>query len=304
MDHAFCSAMGIRAANCGKGNFARCLAVLSSLLVLNALADLVVDLGLAKDFAFLDISSDPSVDALLKKGVFTGDIGWSGSNGRSIDIKGTLDGDIYRTAGSFLSIKDTKFLGTDYPATDMSGFISDVDAVVAQFGSFSQDIDLGNVDQSVDLTIDRTDEYTVVDMSIFRLSSGTLTINGQADDIFYIRISDIFELSSVDIVVNGTDASRVFFIYDGTDDLKYDEGDVLGNIIAPNASVLLTKIDSFSGSVVSGDGFSIDGRNQNTVFNHAVAIPESTVLGLIGLFGVGAIFVCRIFRLKRLNSSA
>lgn len=296
--------MGIRVPNCGKGNFARCLAVLCSLLVLNVLADLVVDLGSAKDFAFLDIGSDPSIDALLKKGVFTGDIGWSGGSGSGINIKGTLDGDIHRTADSFLSVKDGRFLGADYPAADTSSFVEDINAAVAQFGSLSQDIDLGSIDQSVDLTIDRTDEYTVVDMSTFRLSSGTLTLNGQADDIFYIRISDIFELSSVDIVVNGTDASRVFFIYDGTDDLEYDGGDVLGSIIAPNATVLLSKIDSFSGSVVSGDGFSVDGKNKNMVFNHNVAIPEATALSLVGLCGVGAIFVYRIFKFRKIGASA
>ncbi|MCK5676330.1 MAG: DUF3494 domain-containing protein, partial [Verrucomicrobia bacterium] len=136
----------------------------------------------------------------------------------------------------------------------------------------------------------------VVDMDSFKLSSGTLTLNGQADDIFYIRISNAFDLSNVDIVVNGTDASRVFFIYDGDSDFTYDGGDFLGTIVAPNAAVTLSKLTSFGGSVISGNGFSIGGKTSNKVL-----VPEPTVLSLIGLFGGGMISVRRIFKNKTPN---
>ncbi len=159
------------------------------LLALNAPADFIVDLGSASDFLFLDIGIDPSVKSLIEKGMFTGDIGWSGGTGTKIKLRdSTLDGDIYRAAGSSLDSKRSSILlGADYSDTDMSNFIADVDAAVARFGALTQDIDLGSIDQSVGLTIDRTDEYTVVDMSVFKMSSGTLTLNGEADDIFYIR---------------------------------------------------------------------------------------------------------------------
>ncbi len=262
---------------------------------------MLVDLGSARDFAFLDINSNPAYDALIKKGTFTGDIGWSGGSGTRITLKkATLTGDLYRAAGSSLKAKKgSALLGTDYPTADLSRFIADVDAAVAQFGSLTQDIDLGDIDQSGGLTLERTDKYTVIDMTTFKLSSGTLTLNGQADDIFYIRVGDIFELNSVDVVVNGTDSSRVFFIYDGDSDLIYDGGDFLGNIIAPNAAVQFSKIDSFSGSVISGGGFSFVGASTDTVFEHTVAIPEPTAMSLIGLFSGVLLYVRRIFRRKK-----
>lgn len=286
------------------GNSIRCVIVLCLLIALNALADFIIDFGSASDFAFLDIGTDPSNPGFLGKGSFTGDIGWAGGFGTKFDLKSTLTGDLYRAEGSSLKLKGGKLLGADYSDYDMSSFIADVDAAVARFGLFAQDIDLGSIDQSGGLTIDRTDEYTVVDMSVFKLSSGTLTLNGQADDIFYIRVSDIFELSNVDVVVNGTDASRVFFIYDGTSDLIYDQGEVLGNIIAPNAAVLLSKIDGFSGSVISGNGFSVTGANNKTAFSHIEAVPESTVLGLVTLIGGCSIFIHRIFRCRNISSSS
>jgi hypothetical protein len=279
------------------------IALLCSLLVLNAAADYIVDLGSASDFLFLDIGTDPSHGALLGKGAFTGDIGWSGSKGTTITMRGSLDGNLYRAPGS--SLKDSRglLLGTDNSDYDMSSFIADVDAAVARFGMLAQDIDLGNVDQSGALTLNRTDKYTVVDMSTFRMSSGTLTLNGQADDIFYIRVRDIFELSNVDIVINGTDSSRVFFIYDGTSDLSYDGGSILGNIIAPNAAVTLSKIDGFSGSVISGDGFTVSGSTKKMIFN-TEAVPESTALALIAMAGGSAIFLHRIFKWRNINSDA
>ncbi len=296
--------MGTGATNGGiAGNSARCIIVLGLLLALNALADFIVDFGSASNFAFLDIGTDPNNPGFLGKGSFTGDIGWAGGTGTKFDLKSTLTGDLYRAEGSSLKLKGGKLLGADYSDYDMSSFIADVDAAVARFGLFAQDIDLGSIDQSGGLTIDRTDAYTVVDMSVFKLSSGTLTLNGQADDIFYIRVSDIFELNNVDVVVNGTDSSRVFFIYDGTSDLIYEQGEVLGNIIAPNATVLLSKIDGFSGSVISGNGFSVTGANNKTAFSHTEAVPESTVLGLVTLIGGGAIFVHRIFRCRTISSN-
>lgn len=291
--------MEIRVANGGRaGNFARCVIVLCSLLALNTSADLIVDLGLAKGFTFLDIGLNPANNMLIKKGKFSGNVGWAGGAGTKIELSGTLDGDIYRTAGSSLKIKGGTLLGTDNEVSSMQKYIDAVDFAVAQFGSLTQDIYLGSIDQSGGLTIDRTDEYTVVDIDSLKLSSGTLTINGQADDIFYIRVSNMFDLSNVDIVVNGTDASRVFFIYDGDSDFTYDGGDFLGTIVAPNAAVTLSKLTSFGGSVISGNGFSISGKTANTV------VPEPAVLSLIGLLGGGMIYFHRIFRCRKLDSSA
>ncbi len=288
------------------GNFARCIIVLCSLLALNASADLIVDLGSAKDFMFLDIGSDPSRNALLAKGRFGGDIGWSGGTGTKIELrKGLLIGDIYRAADSTLKIKKGgEHLGADYPAADMSKFIADVDAAVARFGTLNQDMDLGSIQQSGGLTIDRTDESTVVDIDSLKLSSGTLTLNGQVDDVFYIRISNAFDLFNVDVNVVGTDPSRVFFIYGGTNDLTYGGGYFLGNIIAPNAAVLLSDIEGFSGSVISGDGLSVTGKRKNTAFDHTVAIPEPAVLSMVGLFAGGVLFLRRIFWNKVLKSNA
>lgn len=278
------------------GNFARCVIVLCSLVAWNTSADLIVDLGSAKNFTFLDIGIHPSNNMLIKKGTFRGNVGWAGGAGTKIELKGTLNGDIYRTAGSSIKFKGGRLQGTDNEVSSMQNFIDDVDFAVAQFASLSQDIYLGDIDQSGGLTIDRTDESTVVDIDSLKLSSGTLTLNGQADDIFYIRVSNIFDLSNVDIVVNGTDASRVFFIYDGDSDLTYDRGDFLGTIVAPNAAVTLSRLDSFAGSVISGNGFSISGKTRNTVF-----VPEPAVLSLIGLFGVGMVSVRRIFKDKSPN---
>ena len=261
------------------------------MLALNTSADLIVDLGLAKNFTFLDIGINPANNMLIKKGKFSGNVGWAGGARTRIELSGTLDGDIYRTVGSSLKLKGGTLLGTDNEVSSMQEYIDAVDFAVAQFGSLTQDIYLGDIDQSGGLTINRTDEYTVVDIDSLKLSSGTLTLNGQADDIFYIRVSNVFDLSNVDIVVNGTDASRVFFIYDGDSDFSYDGGDFLGTIVAPNAAVTLSKIHSFDGSVISGNGFSISGKTRNTVF-----VPEPAVLSLIGLFGGGMISVRRIFK--------
>ena len=126
-----------------------------------------------------------------------------------------------------------------------------------------------------------------VDIYSLKLSSGTLTLNGQADDIFYIRVSNVFDLSNVDIVVNGTDASRVFFIYDGDSDFTYDGGDFLGTVVAPNAAVTLSKLTSFGGSVISGNGFTISGKTRNTVIAPPPSVPEPAVSGLIALVGGG-----------------
>lgn len=286
------------------GNTTRCVMVVFLLFALNALADFIVDLESAGNFAFLDIGTDAGITGYLGKGAFTGDIGWLGASGTQLDLKSTLTGDLYRSADSSLRLKGGTLLGTDHSGYDMSGFVADVDAAVARFGLLSQDIDLGSVDRSGGLTIDRTDAYTVVDMDVFKLSSGTLTLNGQVDDIFYIRVSDIFELSNVDIVVNGTDSSRVFFIYGGSSDLVYDKGDVAGNIIAPNAAVLLSKIDGFNGSVISGNGFSVVGARKDTPFNYTEAIPESTILSLVTVIGGGAIFVHRIFRFRKASANS
>ena len=277
--------------------------VILSGFVLSASADLIVDLGSAKDFIFLDISSDPSIDATLEVGSFNGDIGWSADNGRNITVTGALTGDVYRVEGSEL-VLDGTHLGTDYASADMQGFIDDVNAAVDQFASLSQDQNLGSIDMSGDYTISRSDAYTVVDISTFKLSSGTLTIDGLADDVFYIRVSDTFELDNVDVVVNGTDSSRVFFIYDGSSDVKYESGHFLGNVIAPNAFAKFDKVYSFGGSIISGSGFAVEGSNENTVFDHTVAIPEPAVISLISLFGGGMIFSRRIFGRKKSDSGA
>ncbi|MEN8255096.1 MAG: ice-binding family protein [Verrucomicrobiota bacterium] len=279
------------------GNLARCIIVLCSLLALDTSADLIVDLGLAKNYTFLDVGLNPANNMLFRKGTFRGNVGWAGGAGTEIELNGTLEGNIHRAAGSSLKIKSGSLLGTDSEVSFMQDVIDDVDFAMTQYASLTQDIYLGDIDQSGGLTIDRTDEYTVVDMDSLKLSSGTLTLNGQADDIFYIRISNAFDLSNVDVVVNGTDASRVFFIYDGDSDFTYDGGDFLGTIVAPNAAVSLSKLNGFNGSVISGNGFSIGGRTSNNVI-----IPEPAVLSLIGLFGIGSVSIRRIFKDKTPNS--
>ena len=272
-----------------------------SLYSLNAQADPIVDLGSAADFIFLDISENPAMDAVLYSGVFTGKIGWSGGSGSQLTLKrkAAVSGDIYLAEGS--TLQKTKFQGVENPSSDMSGFINDVNRAVVQFGTLTQDINLETIDQRGSLTIDRTDAYTVVDMDTFKLSSGTLTLNGQENDIFYIRVSDAFQLNNVDVVVNGTDFSRVFFIYDGTRDFKFRGGDFVGNIIAPNASVVMTHIDSFSGTPISGDGFRVKGANKRTTFDHTAPIPEATALSLVTLLGCGAIFIHRFFRFRKIS---
>lgn len=284
------------------GNHAKRLVLLCCLLALNTSADFVVDMGSASDFLFLDIGADSSGLAEIGKGNLTGSVGWSGGRRTQITLSGSLTGDLYHAAGSSLKTKGGTLLGAEYPDYDMSSFIADVDAAVARFGMLTQDIDLGSVDKSGSLMLNRTDEYTVVDMSTFRMSSGTLTLNGEADDIFYIRVSDVFELSKVDVVINGTDSSRVFFIYDGNSDLIYDGGTVLGNIIAPNAAVQLSKINGFHGSVISGGGFSVSGKSKRMVIT-TEPIPESTVLGLVAVVGGMAIFVHRIFKIRKISST-
>jgi len=279
--------------------------VLYLLLALNAPADLIVDFGSAKDFTFLDVGLNPGNNLLIQKGTFSGNVGWAGGAGTRIDLNATLDGDLYHTAGPTVRYRrGGTLLGADLEVSSMQGFIDDVDFAVAQFGSFTRDIYLGSIDQTGGLTIDRTDEYTVVDLDSFSMSSGTLTLNGQADDVFYIRVSDVFELSNVDVVVNGTDASRVFFIYDGTSDLTFEGGGFQGNIIAPDAAVLLTKIEGFSGSVISGNGFTVSGKTKNIVIAPPPPVPEPAVLSLIGLFGGGGIFVRRIFKCRTFSASA
>ena len=264
----------------------------------------MVDLGSASDFLVLDIGTDPSNPGTIRYGDFTGDVGWSGGKSSRLNLRATLDGDIYRAPRSSLRVNNEGMLtGTDYADHDMSSFIADVDAAVAQFGALTQDIDLGSIDQSVGLTIGRTDKYTVVDMSVLKMSSGVLTLNGQADDVFYIRVTDTFELSNVDIVVNGTDSSRVFFIYEGTSELTFNDGTALGNIIAPYAQVTLTKLTGFNGSVISGDGFTIGGSNKIEPVITPDPIPEATVLGLIAVIGTGSIFIHRIFRCKNTGST-
>lgn len=287
------------------GDRSKRIIMLCLLVVLNTSADMIVDLGSARDFMFLDINTESSNDALISDGIFEGDIGWSGGLGTMLKLrKAKLSGDIYRTEDSLLRFKrGGKLLGTDYSDATMSGFITDVDEAVARFGSLTQDIDLGDIKQRGGLTIDRTDKYTVVDMNTFKLSSGTLTLNGQANDIFYIRVRDVFELNNVDVVVNGTDSSRVFFIFDGTEQLEFKRGDFYGNIIAPNASVLLANVEGFDGSVISGDGFKVSGAKKKQVFKHSEAIPESTVLGLVSTVGCAAIFIHRFFKFRRVNSS-
>jgi hypothetical protein len=184
----------------------------------------------------------------------------------------------------------------------MSRFIADVNAAVARFGLLTQDIDLGAVNQPGWLTIGRTDKYTVIDMSEFRITSGTLTLDGEADDIFYIRIRDAFELNNVDVVVNGTDASRVFFIYEGSGDLEFNRGGFSGNIISPNATVLMSGISRFEGSVISGDGFSVAGSNKRVEFEHVPTIPEATALSMVAIASATAIFIRRFFKLSAIES--
>lgn len=285
-------------------NRARRIIVLCLVVVLNTSADMIVDLGSARDFMFLDISRNPATDALISKGMFNGDIGWSGGSGTQLMLKqSTVGGDLYHAADSSLSIRrGAELTGTEYAAADMAGFIADVEAAVANFATLTQDIDLGAVRQTGSLTINRTDAYTVVDMSEFRLSSGTLTLNGEAGDIFYIRVRDVFELINVDVVVNGTDASRVFFIYDGTDDVEFKRGDFLGNIVAPNAAVLMSSLNQFDGSVISGNGFDVSGSSKTGVYEHVVAIPEATVLGLVTVVGGAALFIHRFFRCRKVGS--
>ena len=287
-----------------KGTLARLCIVSLSLFSLNARADLIVDLGSAADFMFLDISENPAMDAVFDSGVFTGRIGWSGGSGTQVTLnnKAAVTGDIYLAEGATLKLaKKTKFSGVEYASTDMSGFIIDVNKAVDQFGTLTQDIDLGTIDQQGGLTIDRTDAYTVVDMDTFKLSSGTLTLNGEVDDIFYIRVSDAFQLNNVDVVVNGTDSSRVFFIYDGTGDFEFSGGDFAGNIIAPNASVVMDRVAGFDGTLISGNGFSVKGLNKKTTFDYTAPIPEATALSLVTLFGCGAILTHRFFRFRKIN---
>lgn len=277
---------------------AHCIMVGSLFLALSASADLIVDLGSAKDITFLDVGIDSSNNLLIQKGTFTGNVGWASGTGTRIDVYGTLDGDIYHKTGSTVKYsRGGRLLGAEIEMDSMQNFIDDVDAAVAQFASFNRDIYLGNIQQTGNLTIDRTDEFTVVDLDALQLSSGTLTLNGQADDIFYIRVSDLFDLSNVDVVINGTDASRVFFIYTGSSDFTFDGGDFQGNIIAPEAAVVLSKVESFGGSVISGNGFSISGKSKNVVFTPPpAAVPEASVISLITLAGGGSILIRRSFK--------
>ena len=295
-------------------NRARRMVLVCLLVVLNTSADMIVDLGAARDFMFLDIGTDPLGSGQLSGGVYEGNMGWSGGMGTQLEFKNvTFNADIYRTEDSLLRLKGkSELLGTDYSGADMTGFISAVDAAVARFGTFARDMDLGVVNQTGGLTINRTDAYTVVDVSEMKLTSGTLTINGETIDLrpnedspeekfFDIRIKDVFELSNVDVVVNGTDASRVFFIFEGSGDLEFKGGELYGNIIAPNASVSLTHLDAFDGSMISGGGFTVTGANKESVIRHTEAIPESTVLGLVATVGGAAIFIHRFFKFRRVN---
>jgi hypothetical protein len=287
------------------GNSTQRVLILCLLVVLNASADYIVDLGAARDFLFLDVSPEANVRMEISKGFYEGRTGLAGGINSQFDLRATLSGDIYRTADSLLKIKRKggEHIGLDYAGSDMTAFVEAVDTAVAQFGLLNQDLDLGAVDQLGGLTLNRTDAYTVVDMSSLKLSSGSLTINGEADDIFYIRVRDMFELSSVDVVVNGTDASRVFFIYEGTNDLFFGEGALRGNLVAPNAAVLLTAVQGFEGSVISGGGLRVRGSGQGITFQHTAAIPESTVFGLIAVAGGGAILIHRFFKVRQVAAS-
>jgi hypothetical protein len=163
-----------------------------------------------------DFNEGPGNDGVLspysKFGYYEGNIGWSATNGKKLSIKDAdLVGDIYRACDSDYENNGT-LTGTDYDSVDLDAYISDGLSIIAQFEALSSSQSYQKID-SKDYTFTATEgsDVTVIDIEELKVC-GTLTLEGDDNDVFYIRVTDLFSLSDVSMALIGTDASRVFFL--------------------------------------------------------------------------------------------
>ena len=248
----------------------------------------LVNYGTAGGFLVLDPNSGRSNDAVLSTGIFSGNVGWSadiGSGKRfTLASSATLNGNLYRSTGSTVTIDGT-LNGSHVPGYNLTGVIADAAAAQVQFQGLSPNQTFGTFSGG---TISRSGVNTVVDIAHLTLSSTTLNISGNSGDFFYFRVSNTLDLNSSSIAITGTDAAHVFFYFSSpTSTLSINNGSVAGNFFAPSTYVSLSSVQSFTGTIIAGNGFSIQGATPSANFTFMHPVPEPEVYALIA--GLGAL---------------
>ena len=121
--------------------------------------------------------------------------------------------------------------------------------------------------------------------------NGTVTLNGGANDVFYINVFTHMDLTGV-ILANGVSAKNVFFNIVSGQDAKLS-GTINGTVLAFNPKTKKTTSLEITGATINGDVVAGSLNINNTTINGIVAAPsdvamapEASSLAAMSLLGI------------------
>lgn len=271
-----------------------------------------VSLGTAGEFVLLDIESSTDNEGKYS-GTAKGKGGWKTTSNDYIN-SGTWIGEFIVTStsnyqGDDPSEPDPGSRPTEDPSAlvqariDALNAASDIAALPSsgasyQYSSVIFDLGLNQLvwrDSATQLvpnptnTVVTSGNLTVVDFGKIDLSSEDIVIEGSPGDIVIARVggSDDMKMSSSTFTFTGGITAESFFVYYEGDLVDFSSSDFAGTLLAPEAFVKMSS-GSAKGVVISGNGFDLS----NVILDFAEPIPEPSTL-MSAFLGLGVLMIRR-----------
>lgn len=173
--------------------------------------------------------------------------------------------------------------------SNLSGNYSNASTFSSTIASFTPNITFNDQNQTIS-SITGVSQLNVVEIDAGNFNTGTITITGSANEIFYINVKENNFTAKNIVLSGGVTASNIYWNFLGSSEIGLGSGTFNGNILDFNSQVQLTNM------TVNGGIYGYDPQIQETTVNDpaCVAVPEpSTWVGLgaalggIGMVGAG-----------------
>lgn len=229
------------------------------------------------DFFMFQYGPTPTGDSELSKAIFVGDVGFSATDKKLQFSDITMRGNVYRVNSGVEVGEPTK--GEIIEDPELISQVSDeIDAAQRLVWSLPSDENLGDFDERGDFLLDYSgtpDKEIVIDADFFRYGGGTLTIRTDVNDLMYIRVKDGIDLSNVEVVLEGITGSNLLIaggdVGTGVGDIeiKLDNGNWYGTVLAPQAKLNFVSLSSMQAMLI-GNEIKMVGRNKNVIIEPVV----------------------------------
>jgi hypothetical protein len=249
-----------------------------------------IDLGNAGQYTVLGLSD---TDVHLSNTSITGDVGVGPDGKLKFMAPSTINGNIYLDASATTSASAGTLNGARFTGQNLAPALHDALSLSASAAALCPTMTLGKV--NLPTTLDGNGGVNVLSISSLSLGNNeNLTLNGGANDLFYLNITDGLSLTgNAKILESGglTPAQVLINVIGAGSALVTGAGnEVDGIILAPLRSANLD--GSFNGKVIVG-GASLGLRSGATVEGTITNVPEPACAAL-GVLGLVALFARRL----------